>query len=74
MNPEDKELLLRTAKLAEDNNKMLQGISRTMRWSQIWGFVKIIIFVIPFIIGYFYLEPYLGSVSGSLSEFQSLLR
>ena len=72
MDDDDRELLLRVAKLAEDNNRMLRRIKRSLFWGEVWGLIKIAIIVIPLIIGYLYLEPYLGPLSGTLSHFQGL--
>ena len=63
MNPEDRELLLRTSKLAEDNNKILHGMRRAARWGT---FVHLIYWAL--IIGstaatYYYLEPFLKGLT-----------
>ncbi|MDB5194337.1 MAG: hypothetical protein JWN50_351 [Parcubacteria group bacterium] len=65
MDPEDRELLIRTAKLSEENNRLLRSVKSTLRWNQIWGFVKVLIIIVPFIIGYIFLQPYLGSIGSS---------
>ena len=73
MDSDDRELLLRTAKLAEDNNRRLRRIERNMFWSQIWGIIKVALIVVPLILGYFYLEPHLGSLGESLREAKQLM-
>jgi len=73
MDSQDRELLLRTAKLAEDNNRRLRRVERNLFWSQIWGIVKVAIIVIPLILGYFYLEPHFGSLSGSIDQAKQIL-
>ena len=57
MNPEEKVLLERTLKLSEENNKILKRLDRTRRLAVIWGFVKVLIIIVPLIAGYLYLEP-----------------
>lgn len=73
MNPEEKHLLERTLKLSEENNKILLKMRRTAKWAVIWGVMKIVIFVAPFVIGYFYLEPYLGSIGETFNQAQELI-
>ncbi len=74
MNPEDRHLLERLEKLTEENNEMLRKIRRTTKWSFVWGIVKIAIFVLPFAIAYFYLEPYLGTFGETLRQAQELIQ
>ena len=73
MNPEEKELLVRTLKLSEENNKMLKSMKRSMRWAKVWGFVKILLYLIPLAVGYIYLQPYFGSISDNLKNASTLL-
>lgn len=68
MTPEEKHLLERVAKLSEENNGILRGIRRTTRLSFVWGVIKIAVFSLPFIIGYFYLEPYFGTIGETLKK------
>lgn len=72
MNPEERELLERLAKMAEENNRMLRNVHSIVRWGQFWGFIKIAIIVIPLIIGYFYLQPYLGPIGRSFEQMKVL--
>lgn len=59
MNPEEKVLLERTLKLSEENNVILQKMQKTARWAILWGFIKVAIIVVPLIIGFVYLQPFL---------------
>ncbi len=70
MNPEEKVLLERTLKLSEENNQILRKLDRKARWTFIWGFVKIAIVIVPLVLGYLFLQPFL---SKSLENYQSLL-
>lgn len=74
MNPEEKELLRRMVKLSEENNAMLRGIRKAIRWGQFWGFVKLLIILIPLIIGFWYLQPYFDSFSERYREVQELIK
>jgi hypothetical protein len=72
MNPEERQLLERLAQISEENNRILKDVHSILRWSRLWGFVKIAIIIVPFVIGYIFLEPYLGSVGDSLKQAQEL--
>ena len=74
MNPEERELLLRSIKLGEENRQMLRDIKRTLFWSKVWGFIKIIVLVLPFVLGYFYLAPHFGSLGKSFQDAQTLIK
>ncbi len=74
MNPEEKHQFDRLLKLTEENNEMLRKIRRNTKWTFIWGIVKIAIFVVPFIIAYFFLEPYLGTFGDTLKQAQDLIK
>lgn len=81
MTPEEKEMLKKTLELAEENNKMLHSIRRSMLWSRV---VRIIYWVV--ILGaaigiYYYITPYIdsaisayGNVKGDLQSFGNLFR
>lgn len=73
MNPEEKVLLERTLKLSEENNKILRKIERRARWAILWGFIKIAIIAVPLILGYFYLEPYIGQALDNFNSVKELL-
>jgi hypothetical protein len=61
MNPEERALLERAIKLSEENNIILKNLEKQAKWARVWGFAKIIILVLPFIIGYLYFAPIIGS-------------
>lgn len=60
MNPEERHLLERSLKLSEENNRMLKKMERRAKWLFLWGFIKIAIIVVPLVLGYFFLEPYIN--------------
>ena len=62
MTPDEKELLMRTLKLSEDNNRILIGLQRSVRWQAIWSLIKVAFLVIPLVVGYIFLQPYLNSL------------
>ena len=73
MNPEEKVLLERTLKLSEENNQILHKIDRKARWAIVWGFIKGAIIVVPLILGYLYLQPFLAPAIDNLRGIQELL-
>ncbi len=74
MNPEEREFLRRTLALSEENNKILLKLQRTAHWHVIWVFIKILIVVVPLVVGYVFLEPYLDSITKSFGDIQTLLK
>jgi len=73
MNLEEKVLLERTLKLSEENNLILQKMQRTARWAVLWGFIKVTIVVVPLMVGYFYLQPFIGQIMASFSGIKETL-
>ena len=73
MNPEERQLLERSLKLAEENNAILQRVESRARRAAIYGFIKLAIIILPFVVGYFLLEPYFDQVESNYNTFQSLL-
>lgn len=80
MNPDERLLLEQTAKLSQENNKILRRLQRAYRMSLFWEFIKISLIVVPLILGYFYLQPYLnqlmggGSGSNTLNNLKDVLK
>lgn len=65
MDSEERALLERTAKLGDENNRILKKMERRARWAFLWWFIKVLIIVVPLVIGYFYLEPYINQALDS---------
>jgi hypothetical protein len=71
MTPEERELLHRSVALSEENNNILRGIQRSMRFSR---FVSILywVFIIGSAIGAYYLiQPYVEAVTGAYGDTKS---
>jgi hypothetical protein len=62
MSPEEKELLVRSLKLSEENNRLLLKLEHTIRLQAIWGFIKIMIIVVPLVAGYFFLQSQISDL------------
>ncbi len=73
MSPEEKVLLERTLKLSEENNHILRKMQRAARWAILWGFIKVAIIVVPLVVGYLYLEPYLDQAMDNFNNIKALL-
>ena len=73
MNPEERRLLERSLKLSEDNNRILKKLERKARWATIWGFIKVAIIVVPLIVGYFLLEPYVNDAVDNYNSVRELI-
>jgi len=69
MNPEDKALMERTLQLSEENNLILRKIERRARWVFVWGFIKAAVIIVPLVIGYLYLQPFIDQ---AISNFNSI--
>ncbi len=59
MSPEERELLNRSVSLAEDNNKILHAMRRSMRVSRIFNIIYWIFIIGSAIGAYYFIQPYL---------------
>jgi hypothetical protein len=73
MDPQERSLLERTLKLSEENNKILRSMQRAARWAILWGFIKVLIVIIPLVAGYLYLEPYFKQAIDNYNGIRELL-
>lgn len=70
MTPEERELLQRSVKLAEDNNTMLRSIVRSMRTARIMSIVYWV-FIIGSAVGAYYLiQPYVDALMAAYGGFK----
>lgn len=73
MSPEERELLERALKISEDNNRILQKMERAAQRAALWGFIKLLIIVVPLVIGYIFLQPYFGPAKENYNSIKELL-
>lgn len=73
MNPEERLLLERTLKLSEENNELLKKIQKTAKRTAIWGFIKVAIIILPLVVGYIYLLPFLGQAIEGFNSVKDIL-
>ena len=76
MSPEEKELLNRSVRLAEDNNKMLHSMKRSQHWSNIMNALYWVLIIGAAIGGYVLVQPYIEQVkslyNGAKSELNNI--
>lgn len=80
MQSEEREMLKRTLELAQENNKMLHSIRRSMFWGKVIRIVYWVIIIGAAIGLFYYLQPYLnsavstyGAIKSDLQNFGNLL-
>ena len=73
MNPEDKVLLKRALELSEENNRILKKMQRTARIAVVWGFIKVLIIVVPIVLGYIYITPRINEWREDVESFKEVL-
>ena len=77
MSPEERELLNRSVLLAEDNNKILHSMKRSMFWARVMSALYWILIIGISVGAFYFVQPYLdqvmktyGSVSNALKNFK----
>ncbi len=73
MNPEEKQLLERSLKLIEENNTILHKVEARAKRAVIYGFIKLALFILPFVLGYIFLEPYINQAQNNYKSIQNIL-
>jgi hypothetical protein len=79
MSPEERELLNRSVILAEENNKILHSMKRSMLLARIMGVIYWLLIIGISIGAFYFLQPYMDqllktyvNVSAALKNFQNL--
>lgn len=80
MDPESKKLLEETYSLAEENNRMLRSMKRSIMWSHIMSILYWVLIIGVSIGAFYFIQPYLDqamdaykNVRGNLEGVGSLL-
>ena len=73
MSPEEKDLLIKTAKLVEENNKILRGIRRKNRFSSIIHIIYWALIIGSIVGSYYMIEPYIAPLKQIINTAQSNL-
>ncbi|OGI60036.1 hypothetical protein A2641_02575 [Candidatus Nomurabacteria bacterium RIFCSPHIGHO2_01_FULL_37_25] len=70
MSPEERELLNRSVSLAEENNKILLSVKRSMRISKIMTYIYLIFIIGSAAGAYYLLQPYIDQLIGIYGNVQ----
>ena len=70
MPPYEKHLIEQTAKLSEENNKILRKLQDASRWSRFFSILKWIIIIGLTVGAYYYVQPYLEVFIKAYQSFQ----
>lgn len=70
MDEEIKKLLKKNLEMTEDIREMVKSIKRYVVWQRIFGLLKVLIILIPIIIGVIYLPPL---IKGFWSQYSRIL-
>jgi hypothetical protein len=60
--PYGRQLLEKIAQETDENNKMLRGIRRYIRWASFFAWFKVLVIVALVSLGYYQLRPYFGVI------------
>lgn len=71
MEPEDKRLLEKTLEVSEENNRLLKEVEKGIRWNRVFSIVRIVIILLPFVLGFLYLLPFIQKLNDFYSVFGS---
>ena len=74
MSPEERELLEKNVALAEDNNKILHSIRRSMRLARIMTYIYWILIIGFAIWSYYLIQPYLDQAIKLYGNANSVLK
>jgi len=72
MTPEEKSLLERTYKLAEENNSLLHSMRRSARLANIMRIAYWAVIILASVGAYYAIQPYLNFLVGSLQSIGGL--
>ncbi len=71
MNPDERQLLERTNKLAEENNKILKSLRTAHRWSAFFNFIYWVVIIGVAVGAFYFLQPYVNTLLKAYSSIQS---
>lgn len=72
MDEETKKILEENLRLNKEIHAMTKKIKNFVIWQQVFGIIKILIFVIPIILGIIYLPPLFKELTGTYQELLNL--
>jgi len=74
MTPEEKSLLQRTYKMAEENNEILRKMRRSGRIAAVMRTIYWIVIIGVTLGAYYYLQPYLNSMVGIIKQAEETIQ
>ena len=74
MTPEERSLLERTHKLAEENNEILHSIRRTNRFSTVMRVLYWIVILVLSFGAYYFIQPYVTTMLGAYDQVKGSLQ
>ena len=74
MSPEEKELLNKCVDLAEDNNKMLHSMRRSMRIASVMRALYWVLIIGSAFGAYYFIQPYLDQLIGVYNNAGDVLK
>ncbi len=67
-NPDVKALLEENLRLARAIYTSTEKTRRYIFWGQVFGFVRVLLIIIPLVLAYWYLQPYLQQLTGTYQQ------
>ena len=74
MTPEERQLLIQTHRLVEENNKLLRKMHRAAIWGRVWHFLYWTVIIGLSVGAYYFVEPYLKQLQGVYGGVQTDLQ
>ena len=64
MTPEERQLLIQTSRLVEENNKILRKMHRAALWGRLWHVLYWTVIIGASVGAYYFIQPYVEQVQG----------
>jgi len=64
MSPEEREMFQKSVALAEENNKMLHSLTRSMKWRRVVRIVYWTLIIGSTVGAYYFIQPYIDQIIG----------
>lgn len=64
MTPEERQLLIQTHRMVEENNKLLRKMHRAALWARIWHIFYWLVIIGVSVGAYYFIEPYVTQIQG----------
>lgn len=74
MTPEERSLLERTHKLAEENNEMLRSIRRANRFGTAMRVLYWVVILVLSFGAYYFIQPYVNTLTDAYGQMQGTLQ